>query len=68
VKKGTSLKEIHEKFQDHITKGYIEKMDVKKENIYQKDNYFLSYFPVVNRTKDTSSLRIVCDAKAKDRS
>ncbi len=33
VKKGTSLKEIDEKFQDQITKGYIEKIDLKKENI-----------------------------------
>ncbi len=32
------------------------------------DSYFLSYFPVVNRTKDTPSLRLVFDAKAKDRS
>ena len=67
VKKGTSLKEIDEKFQDQITKGYIEKIDLKKEDIYRKDSYFLSYFPVVNRTKDTSSLRIVFDAKAKTR-
>ncbi len=68
VKKGTSLKEIDEKFQDQVKKGYIEKIDIKKENIYRKDSYFLSYFPVVNRTKDTSSLRIVFDAKAKDKS
>ncbi len=68
MKKGTSLKEIDEKFQDQITKGYIEKIDLKKEDIYRKDSYFLSYFPVVNRTKDTSSLRIVFDAKAKDKS
>ncbi len=51
MKKGTSLKEIDEKFQDQITKGYIEKIDLKKEDIYRKDSYFLSYFPVVNRTK-----------------
>ncbi len=68
VKKGTSLKEIDEKFQDQVKKGYIEKIDIKKENIYRKDSYFLSYFPVVNRTKDTSSLRIVFDAKSKDKS
>ncbi len=34
VKKGTSLKEIDEKFQDQITKGYIEKIDLKKEDVY----------------------------------
>jgi hypothetical protein len=34
VKKGTSLKEIDEKFHDQITKGYIEKIDLKKENIH----------------------------------
>ncbi len=68
MKKGTSLKEIDEKFQDQITKGYIEKIDIKKENIYRKDSYFLSYFPVVNRMKDATSLRIVLDAKSKDKS
>ncbi len=51
VKKGTSLKEIDEKYQDQITKGYIEKIDLKKEDIYRKDSYFLSYFPVVNRNQ-----------------
>jgi hypothetical protein len=56
VKQGTSLQEIDDKFQDQITKGYIEKIDLKKENIYRKDSYFLSYFPVVNRMKNTSSL------------
>ena len=55
------MKEIEEKFQDQITK---KKIDLKKENIYRKDSYFFSYFPVVNRTKDTSNF----DAKAKDRS
>ena len=34
VKKGTSLKKMDEKFQDQITKGYIEKIDLKKEDIY----------------------------------
>ena len=68
VKKGTSLKEIDEKFHDQIKKGYIEKIDQKKENIFRKDSYFLSYFPVVKRTKNTSSLKIVFDAKAKDKS
>ncbi len=34
VTKGTSLKEIDEIFQDQNTKGYIEKIDLKKENIY----------------------------------
>ncbi len=58
VKKGTSLKEIDEKFQDQITKGYIEKIDLKTENIYRKDSYFLSYFPVVNRTKSVSDISV----------
>jgi hypothetical protein len=34
VKKSTSLKEIDEKFQDQITKVYIQKIDLKKEDIY----------------------------------
>ena len=67
-KKGTSIDEVNVKLQDHVDKGYIEKIDTKKENIKRIDSYFLSYFPVVNRTKDTTSLRLVFDAKAKDRS
>jgi hypothetical protein len=43
VKIGTSLKEIDEKFQDQIKKGCIEKIDLKKENIYRKDSFFLSF-------------------------
>ena len=56
-KKGTSIDEVNAKLQDHVDKGYIEKIDTKKENIKRIDSYFLSYFPVVNRTKDTTSLR-----------
>ena len=67
-KKGTSIDEVNVKLQDHVDKGYIEKIDTKKENIKRIDSDFLSYFPVVNRTKDTTSLRLVFDAKAKDRS
>ncbi len=32
--KGTSLKEIDEKFQDQVKKGYIEKIDIKKEKSF----------------------------------
>jgi hypothetical protein len=67
-KKGTSIDEVNVKLQDHVDKGYIEKIVIKKENIKRIDSYFLSYFPVVNRTKDTTSLGLVFDAKAKDRS
>jgi hypothetical protein len=67
-KKGTSIDEVNVKLQDHVDKVYIEKIDITKENIKRIDSYFLSYFPVVNRTKDTTSLRLVFGAKAKDRS
>jgi hypothetical protein len=32
-KKGTSIDEVNIKLQDHDDKGYIEKIDIKKENI-----------------------------------
>jgi hypothetical protein len=67
-KKGTSIDEVNAKLQDHVDKGYIKKIDTKKENIKRIDSYFLSYFPVANRTKDTTCLRLVFDVKAKDRS
>ncbi len=68
MKKCTSLTEIDEKSQDQVLKRYIGKIDLEKGKNDRKDNYFLSYFPVVNGTKGTSNLRIVFDAKAKGRS
>jgi hypothetical protein len=47
-KKGTSIDEVNAKLQDYVDKGYIEKIDIQKENIKRIDSYFLSYFPVVN--------------------
>jgi len=44
VKKGTSLKEIDEKFQDQITKGYIEKIDLKKNIYIERTVTFLVIF------------------------
>jgi hypothetical protein len=67
-KKGTSIDEVNAKLQDHVDKGYIEMIYTKKENIKRTDSYFLSYSPAVNQTKDTTSLRMVFDAKANDRS
>ena len=67
VKKGTSLKEIDEKFQDQVKKGYIEKIDIKKENIYRKDSYFLSYFPVFNKRKTPQVLELYLMQKLKTR-
>jgi len=67
VKKETRIMQNYAKFQDQKEKGYIEKFDLTPEDINQMDIYFLRYFPVVNVTKDTSSLRIVFDATAKDR-
>ena len=48
VKKWTSLTEIDKKSQDQVAKRFIEKIDLEKEKIDRKDNYFLSYFLVVN--------------------
>ena len=47
-KKGTSIYEVNAKLQDHVDKGYIKIIDIKKENIKRIDIYFLNYFPVVN--------------------
>jgi len=65
-KKGTSLDEINQKFEDQISKGYIEKVTDTSE-INRKDCFYLNYFPVVDRVRDTTKLRIVFDAAAKDK-
>ena len=64
TKKGTSMIEIREYFQKLETKGYITKMDPKSQT--DKDSYYLPWFPVIDRTRDTTKMRIVFDASAKD--
>ena len=64
-KKGTNLAEVDAKFQDMLDKGYIEEVtDIN--DINRKDSYLEPYFPVVDKTRETTKLRIVFDAAAVD--
>lgn len=65
-KKGTCLEEINKKFEDQVSKGYIEEV-VDPAEISRGDCFYLNYFPVVDRVRDTTKLRIVFDAAAKDK-
>jgi hypothetical protein len=60
-KKGTNLAEVDAKFQDMLDKGYIEEVTDINE-IIRKDSYLEPYFPVVDKTRETTKLRIVFDA------
>ena len=65
-KKGTDILELDKIFQAQLDKGYIEEVtDIY--DINRKDSYLIPYFPVVDRIRDTTKVRIVFDAAAKDR-
>ena len=63
-KKGTDIAEINKKFEDQLAKGYIEEVtDI--DDINREDAYYVNYFPVVDRVRDTTKVRIVFDAAPK---
>ena len=64
-KKGTSMEEILEYFNKLETKGYIKEIDTKLQT--EEDSYYLPWFPVIDRTRDTTKMRMVFDASAKDK-
>ena len=65
-KKGTTVEEIDRKFQDQLEKNYIEEVTEPKE-IERPDCYYLNYFPVVDRVRESTKVRIVFDAAARDK-
>ncbi len=65
-KKGTDISEINKKFEDQLAKGYIEEV-TEISDINREDCYYVPYFPVVDRIRDTTKVRIVFDAAAKDK-
>ena len=64
LKKGTSMDEIKEYFAKLEAKGYISKIDNSLVN--EVDSYYLPWFPVIDRQRETTKMRIVFDASAKD--
>ena len=65
VKSGTSLKEIQEIFDGYIKKGYVRKLST--EEMSETDAFYLPWFAVIDRSRDSTQCRIVFDAAAKDR-
>jgi hypothetical protein len=65
-KKGTSISEIDAVFQDQIKKGYIEEITDPAE-IDREDCFYIPYFPVIDRSRPTTKVRVVFDAAAKTR-
>jgi len=65
-KKGTSISEIDAVFEDQIKKGYNEEI-TDPDDIDRKDCFYIPYFPVVDRSRPTTKVRVVFDAAAKTR-
>ena len=64
--KGTSIDEIDAKFRDQLAKGYIEEI-TDPADINRPDCFYIPYFPVVDKTRESTKVRIVFDAAAKAR-
>ena len=64
-RKGASENEIYEYFAKLHKADYIEPLD--REAQYDKDCYFLPWFPVIDRTRESTKMRMVFDAAAKDK-
>ena len=64
--KGRSIDEIDAKFQDQLAKGYIEEI-TDPADINRPDCFYIPYFPVVDKTRESTKVRIVFDAAAKGR-
>ena len=64
-KKGTTMEEIKCYFDKLEKSGYIRKLSAEKQ--FETDSYYLLWFPVIDRTRDTTKMRIVFDASAKDK-
>jgi len=63
--KGITEADINEKFEDHLRKGYIRRVDDPAEHT-RPDCWFLPYFPVVKKDRDSTKVRVVFDCAAKD--
>jgi len=62
LKIGTSTEEFTKIFDDYLSKGYIEEIpDSSKDDV---DCWWLNYFPVIDRGRETTKCRIVFDARA----
>ena len=64
-KKGASESEIYEYFAKLHKADYIEPLP--KDAQFETDCYFLPWFPVIDRTRESTKMRMVFDAAAKDR-
>ena len=64
-KKGASMDEIIAYFAKMEKAGYIEKLPANKQR--EPDSFYLPWFPVIDRTRESTKMRIVFDASVKDR-
>ena len=63
-KNGTSLSEVQKIFEGYMEKGYIRKVPL--EQVHCRDAFYIPWFPVIDRTRPTTQVRIVFDAAARD--
>jgi hypothetical protein len=64
-RKGASEKEIYEYFDKLHKADYIEQLPRDAQT--DPDCYFLPWFPVIDRTRESTKMRMVFDAAAKDK-
>ena len=65
VDSGVPLEEVQKIIDGYLEKGYIRKL--QKEEVCDLDAFYLPWFPVIDRSRDSTPVRLVFDAAAKDR-
>jgi len=65
VDNGVPLEEVQKIIDGYLEKGYIRKLHT--EEVSDSDAFYLPWFPVIDRTRDSTPVRLVFDAAAKDR-
>ena len=65
VTNGVPLEEVQKIFDGYLEKGYIRKL--LPEEYFDFDAFYLPWFPVIDRTRDSTPVRLVFDAAAKDK-
>ena len=64
-KKGASMEEIRAYFDKFEKSGYIERIEPERQK--EPDSFYLPWFPVIDRSRESTKMRIVFDASVKDR-
>ena len=64
VKNGAKIEEVQKIIDGYLEKGYIRK--ISPEEVFDRDAFYLPWFPVIDRNRDSTPVRLVFDAAARD--